>query len=106
MNDSITKELFDHLVTLAALELSPQEAEYLRQQLNNQLRAINELAAIPLDPATPPALHGISYSKEIKPPLRHDVWIADDSVEDILNQAPELEERYIIVPDIPHQELE
>ncbi len=106
MNDSITKELFDHLVVLAALELPPQEAEYLRQQLNNQLKAINELAAIPLDPATPPALHGITYAREIKPPLREDIWSPSSAVEDILNQAPELDERYIIVPDIPHQDLE
>jgi hypothetical protein len=38
-NQPITQELFDHLVGLAALELSPQEAEYLRKELNNQLMA-------------------------------------------------------------------
>jgi hypothetical protein len=40
MSDQITVELFDHLVRLAALELSSQEAEYLRHELNNQLKAI------------------------------------------------------------------
>ena len=55
MSDPITPEIFAHLVDLAALELSPEEAEYLRRQLNNQLKAIHELEAIPLDEA--PAGH-------------------------------------------------
>ena len=37
MSDPITPELFTHLVELAALELTPPEAEYLRGQLNGQL---------------------------------------------------------------------
>jgi len=37
MADAITAEIFDHLVELAALELQPAEAEYLRAQLNSQL---------------------------------------------------------------------
>ena len=46
MSDEIDGELFDHLANLAALELPTEESEYLRQQLNNQLKAIQELAAI------------------------------------------------------------
>ncbi|MCS7246994.1 MAG: aspartyl/glutamyl-tRNA amidotransferase subunit C [Anaerolineales bacterium] len=102
----ITPELFDHLVELAALELSPHEAEYLRRELNNQLRALQELVAVPLDPDIPPALHGINYPREIRPPLRNDEWIPSSHVETILKQAPELEERYVVVPEIPHQDLE
>jgi aspartyl/glutamyl-tRNA(Asn/Gln) amidotransferase C subunit len=106
MSESITPELFHHLVELAALELTPQEAEYLRQQLNFQLKSIHELASIPLDPATSFALHGVQYTREICPPLRADIWQPSPHVDDILNQAPETEERYIVVPDIPHQELD
>ena len=53
MSELISPETFAHLVDLAALELSPEEGEYIRGQLNNQLKAINELAAIPLDPPIP-----------------------------------------------------
>lgn len=102
----ITPELFDHLVELAALELSPPEAEYLRQQLNNQLKALQELVAIPLEESIPPALHGVSFPAEIRPPIREDEWLPSPQVEAILKQAPELDERYIVVPDIPHQDLE
>ena len=45
----ITPDLFNHLVELAALELSEDEAEYLRQELNNQMKAIEELEAILLN---------------------------------------------------------
>lgn len=102
----ITRELFDHLVELAALELSSQEAEYLRQQLNHQLKALREIVAIPLDASIPPALHGVNYVAEIRSPLREDEWLPSPHVEAILNQAPELDERYIVVADIPHQDLE
>ncbi len=106
MPDEITREVFDHLVLLAALELSPEEAEYLRGELNNQLKAIHELEAIPLDPGTPIASHGVPYTPEITPPIRADEWTPYPSPQDILAQAPEADEGYIIVPEIPHTELE
>jgi aspartyl/glutamyl-tRNA(Asn/Gln) amidotransferase C subunit len=106
MTEPITPELFEHLVNLAALELSPNESEYLRKQLNNQLKAVNELASIPIDPNIPPASHGIPYPAEIRPPIREDEWQPSNFADSILAQAPQVEERYIIVPDIPHQDLE
>jgi aspartyl/glutamyl-tRNA(Asn/Gln) amidotransferase C subunit len=105
MADDITQDVFDHLVRLAALELSPEEAEYLRSELNRQLKAIHELEAIPLDPATPITSHGVPYTPEITPPIRRDEWAPFPSPQDILEQAPEAEEGYISVPEIPHTEL-
>lgn len=104
--EQITPEIFNHMVELAALELSGEEAEYLRKQLNNQLRAIDELAQIPLPKDTPLAAHGVSYPHERSQPLRPDLWQPDPNVRDILNQAPQFEDGYIIVPEIPHQELD
>jgi aspartyl/glutamyl-tRNA(Asn/Gln) amidotransferase C subunit len=106
MTDQITTELFDHLVTLAALELSREEAEYLRRELNNQLKAIQELEAIPLNPKTESTSHGVAYTPMISPVMRADEWIPHPNPEEILAQAPEIEDRYIIVPDIPHEELD
>ncbi len=105
MTDEITVDLFDHLVQLAALELIPQEAEYLRRELNNQLRAIHELEAIPLEDDTPISSHGVPYPPERTPPARADEWIPCTNTGDILAQAPELDEGYLIVPEIPHTEL-
>jgi len=104
--EEITPEIFAHLVHLAELELDPEEAEYLRGQLNGQLRAIREMAAIEVDPATPITSHGVPYPPEARPPLREDVVEPCDDVEAILAQAPETDARYLVVPDIPHTELE
>jgi aspartyl-tRNA(Asn)/glutamyl-tRNA(Gln) amidotransferase subunit C len=106
MTDEITPEIFDHLVHLAALELEPDEAEYLRRELNNQLKAIHELEAIPLREDTQITSHGVPYTPEITPAVRADEWRPFEDSEDILGQAPEMEDGYIIVPDIPHTELD
>jgi len=105
MTDQITPELFYHLVHLAALELEKQEGEYLRHELNNQLKSIDELLAIPIDETTPLAAHGITYTAEISQDIRHDDWIREPNPDAILKLAPEIEDGFIVVPEIPHTEL-
>jgi aspartyl-tRNA(Asn)/glutamyl-tRNA(Gln) amidotransferase subunit C len=106
MSDSITPQVFERLVRLAALELDEQESEYLRGQLNNQLKAIHELEQIPLDEAVKPSSHGIPYTPEITPPTRQDKQVDCLNPEEIIAQAPDTDDGYIVVPDIPHQELD
>ena len=106
MSDPISPEVFNHLVQLAALELEPAEAEYLRRQLNNQLKAIDELEAIQLDETLPVTTHGVPYTPEITPSIRPDEWIACLNPDEILAQAPKTEDRYVVVPEIPHTELD
>lgn len=106
MTDTITQEMFAHLVNLAALQLDAEEAEYLRQQLNNQLNAIHELEAIPLEENVPITSHGVPYTPATSPAPRKDTWMPYPNPEDILAQAPQAEDGYIIVPDIPHTDLE
>jgi aspartyl-tRNA(Asn)/glutamyl-tRNA(Gln) amidotransferase subunit C len=105
MSDEISQELFARLVELAALELSPNEGEYLRMQLNNQLKAIHELESIPLDQSTPIASHGIQYSVESSADIREDLAKPYPNPEGLLLGAPEVDHQYIIVPEIPHQNL-
>ena len=104
--EPITQEIFEHLVKLAAFELDADEAEYLRGELNSQLRAIRELEAIEIPEATPITSHGVPYTSVTRQPLREDVIEPCLEAEDILAQAPETEDRYLVVPDIPHTELE
>lgn len=106
MPESISKETFDHLVDLAALELPPQEAEYILRELNNQLKAINELEAIPLDESLEITSHGVVYTRATSQLPREDVWRPHPNPEEILAQAPQVEGGYIIVPDIPTSKLD
>lgn len=105
MSDQITVDVFNHLVGLAALELTPDQAEYLRTQLNNQLKVIDELKAIPLDENVPISLHGVPYDKETSSLPREDVWKPYPDPKGILAQAPQVEDGYLAVPDIPHTTL-
>ena len=106
MSETISEDTFNHLVDLAALELSPSESQYLLQQLNNQLKAIHELEKIPIDKDTPAARHGVPFPASISPSPREDMVDPYPHVDDLLSQVPESEDRYISVPDIPHTELE
>lgn len=105
MSDEISPELFNHLAELAALELDSEEAEYLRRQLNNQLKAIHELETIPLEASTPVASHGVLYTPETSAPIRDDRPLPYPDPGRLVAGAPETEDGYIVVPDIPHQDL-
>jgi aspartyl-tRNA(Asn)/glutamyl-tRNA(Gln) amidotransferase subunit C len=105
MSDQITIEVFNRLVDLAALELDPKQAEYLRGQLNNQLKVIQELASIPMDADVPVNLHGVPYESENSSTPREDIWKPCEDSAGILAQAPQVEDGYIVVPDIPHTTL-
>jgi aspartyl/glutamyl-tRNA(Asn/Gln) amidotransferase C subunit len=106
MSEEITPEIFNHLVTLAALELDEKQAAYLRRELNQQLKAIHELEAIPLDADLKVTTHGVSYNQANSPALREDTWQPHPNPDEILAQAPQVEEHHIIVPDIPHEKLD
>jgi aspartyl/glutamyl-tRNA(Asn/Gln) amidotransferase C subunit len=106
MTDEISPDLFEHLVDLAAFAFDPEEAEYLRRELNNQLKAIHQLENVPLGDDVPLASHGVTYTAETRTGLRPDDWVPCENPDEILAQAPQVENRYIIVPDIPHTKLD
>jgi aspartyl-tRNA(Asn)/glutamyl-tRNA(Gln) amidotransferase subunit C len=106
MTEEITRDTFAHLVELAALDLAPEEAEYLRNQLNNQLKSIQELVLIPLPDDVPAASHGITYTSENSQLPRPDVWLPYNNNEGIISQLPDMDDGYVVVPDIPHTTLE
>ena len=106
MTDKISPEDFDRLTVLASLELPAEEAEYLRKELNNQMLSIEVLESIPIDAEIRTAAHGIPYDELNSAIPREDISRKDLNREEILKQAPELEDGYIVVPDISHEELD
>ena len=106
MTDKISPEDFDRLTVLASLELPAEEAEYLRKELNNQMLSIEVLESIPIDAEIRTAAHGIPYDELNSAAPREDISRQDPNRDDILKQAPELEDGYIVVPDISHEELD
>ena len=104
--EHISPQLFEKLVDLAAIALDPSESEYLRSELNNQLTAIKELMAIKLDETLTPALHGVPFESADRQAMREDTLLPYATPEDIISQAPQSEDNYIVVQDIPHSELD
>jgi aspartyl-tRNA(Asn)/glutamyl-tRNA(Gln) amidotransferase subunit C len=105
MQEAITPELFDYLVELAALELTSDEAQYLRRELNQQLKAIQELERIVVGDDVPAAARGVAYPPEVRAALREDVPVPSDLATTLLSGAPDFDDGYFIVPEIPHQDL-
>jgi aspartyl-tRNA(Asn)/glutamyl-tRNA(Gln) amidotransferase subunit C len=103
--EEISEDIFSHLVDLAAFHLEDVEAVYLRRELNGQLKAIGELDAIDVDPDVPITSHGVPYTAAMRLPLRQDRIEPSTMADDILEQAPEVDERSVVVPDIPHEEI-
>jgi aspartyl-tRNA(Asn)/glutamyl-tRNA(Gln) amidotransferase subunit C len=106
MTEYIDSATFDHLVGLAALELDAEQAEYLRRELNHQLDAIRELEAIPLPDNLNITAHGVPYPPQTSQSPRIDEphpWAQPDA---ILDQAPQIEDGQVVVPDIPHTTLD
>ena len=106
MADKISPEDFRRLAELASLELPEEEAEYLRQELNNQMISVEVLDSIPIDAKTGTAAHGLPYSEYNSQLPREDESRSDPNRDDILKGAPEIEDGYIVVPDISHEELD
>ena len=104
--NEISQEEFDHLVQLAALQLDEEQSQYLLCELNKQLNAIQELASIPIPEGLTITTHGVPYGKESKAELREDASDPFLNPDDIIAQAPQTEEGYLSVPDIPHTTLE
>ena len=105
MTENITPEVFQKLLSLVALEVPEEEEEYLRGELNNQMISVEVLESIPIDAETDPADHGVPYTEENSPSPRPDQSRLDAHRKDILQQAPETEDDFIVVPDISHEEL-
>ena len=106
MPEAITPEIFKKLVHLASLDVGEEEGEYLRQELNNQLSSVAELEAIPLDEDLKVTSHGVAYTPENTPAMREDVLDSNKEPEKILSNAPEAEDGYFVVPNIPIEGLD
>jgi len=106
MTAKITPDVFNRLAELASLELPTEEAEYLCKELNNQMVSIEVLESIPIEADAGTAAHGLPYTEINSASPRPDAAYPDPHRQEILDQAPELEDGYIVVPDISQEELD
>ena len=101
----ITKADFAALTRTAAINLSDEEAEQLRMEMNRQMGIIRQLESIPLEEGLAPVIHGNPYPEEIRCELRVDEIHPFDNAARILTQAPRSKDGYFVSPDVPHQRI-
>ncbi|HWS22836.1 MAG TPA: hypothetical protein VN226_00170 [Anaerolineales bacterium] len=105
MKEEINRQVFDHLVSLAALKLTPQEAEYLRDQMNQQLQVIHEMEQIPIEEDLEISSHGVALTPSNSAGLREDEIDPHKSRLSLEKIAPDVKNNFIIVPEIPHHKI-
>ncbi len=105
MTERVSRTLFQELAKTGALNISPEESETLRAELNEQLEVIRQLESIPLDETLPPVIHGNPYPPEIRCELREDEWEPFAYPSEIIAQAPLSREGFIVSPDVAHIKL-
>ena len=80
---------------LARLELSGDEAEAMRRQMNDILAMVDQMAAVDTAGVEP-----MSHPQEVTQPLREDVVTEGDARELFQSVAPQVEDGLYLVPKV------
>ena len=75
-------------------------------EMDNFLAAFYDFMNHQLEVDTPVTSHGVPYTSAISSEIREDEWIPYPDPGGIVEQAPESADGYIVVPDIPHEDLD
>ena len=105
MDELISRDIFDELAAAGRISVSPDEAETLRAELNQQMAVIRQLESIPLETDVRPMIHGNPYPETIRCGLRGDIPASFDNTRGILAEAPKTQDGYIVSPDIVHRKI-
>ncbi len=90
----ITQDTVEHVAKLARLSLSPQEAATFSQELNNILSLVEQLNELDLSAVNIDARHAY------EPVLRPDAAANPSRRDELLSNAPVVEEGFFRVPRI------
>ena len=91
----ISKDDVIKVSELARLEFKEQELEKFTEQLGNILEYIEQLNELDTDNVEP-----TSHVLNIATPLREDKVVEWLSIEEVLKNAPESEDDFIVVPQV------
>ena len=91
----ISKNDVVKVAELARMEVTEQETEIFTDQLGNILEYIEKLNELDTDNVEP-----TSHVLEISTPLREDKVVNWLSIEEVLQNAPESEDDFFVVPQV------
>lgn len=96
---AITREEVEHVARLARLQLTEEEIELFRVQLDAVLERATRIQSLDLD-AFPPTAHPV----ELRNVWREDVVVEPDTQDTILANAPNKEGTFFRAPRILEEE--
>jgi len=91
----LSPETWEKLQYLARLELTPEEKVRMERELGELLAYVSSLRQLPLDGVSPMIL-----PVEVEPVLRADVPEVFPSREELLRNAPEVQDGAFVVPNV------
>jgi len=91
----ISKDDVTNVAELARLEVTEEETEIFTEQLGNILEYIEKLNELDTDNVEP-----TSHVLDISTPLREDKVVKWLSIEEVLQNAPESEDDFFVVPQV------
>ncbi len=91
----ISKDDVTKVAELARLEVTEEETEIFTEQLGNILEYIEKLNELDTDNVEP-----TSHVLDISTPLREDKVVKWLSIEEVLQNAPESEDNFFVVPQV------
>jgi aspartyl-tRNA(Asn)/glutamyl-tRNA(Gln) amidotransferase subunit C len=91
----ISKDDVTKVAELARLEVTEEETEIFTEQLGNILEYIEKLNDLDTDNVEP-----TSHVLDISTPLREDKVVKWLSIEEVLQNAPESEDDFFVVPQV------
>ncbi len=91
----ISKDDVTKVAELARLEATEEETEIFTEQLGNILEYIEKLNELDTDNVEP-----TSHVLDISTPLREDKVVKWLSIEEVLQNAPESEDNFFVVPQV------
>jgi aspartyl-tRNA(Asn)/glutamyl-tRNA(Gln) amidotransferase subunit C len=91
----ISKDDVTKVAELARLEVTEEETEIFTEQLGNILEYIEKLNELDTDNVEP-----TSHVLDISTPLREDKVVKWLSIEEVLQNAPESEDDFFVVPQV------
>lgn len=91
----ISKEDVEKVAELARLEFSQEETEKFTEQLGKILQYIEKLNELNTDKVEP-----TSHVLDISTPLREDAVVKMLTMEEVLQNAPESEDDFFVVPQV------
>ena len=91
----ISKDDVTKVAELARLEVTEEETAIFTEQLGNILEYIEKLNELDTDNVEP-----TSHALDISTPLREDKVVKWLSIEEVLQNAPESEDNFFVVPQV------